>query len=235
VRAAAIVLAGGAGSRAALTGNKVYAPLAGRSVLSYSLQTCQSVTDIEVVVVVVRGEDREAAASALAEARFSKRVIVTEGGSSRTASEIAGLDVLRTAERSALDIIAIHDGARPFAGKRLFGDVITTAADVGGAVPGTPLQTPLFAVTGRATERILPDRLVAVQTPQAFRSTALFAAYEAARTSGLAYADTAEAVERHSDTEIALVPGGASNLKITYADDLVSAEALAPAFAAGCW
>src|SRR6266511_2763753 len=77
--------------------------------------------------------------------------------------------------------------------------------------------------------RLLPgdgERLVSIQTPQAFRAAPLLDAYEAAARDGFAGTDTAACIERYTDLEVAVVPGEPGNLKITFADDLLIAERL---------
>src|SRR6266511_3534577 len=70
------------------------------------------------------------------------------------------------------------------------------------------------------------ERLVSIQTPQAFRAAPLLDAYEAAARDGFAGTDTAACIERYTDLEVAVVPGEPGNLKITFADDLLMAERL---------
>ncbi len=74
-----------------------------------------------------------------------------------------------------------------------------------------------------------PERLVAVQTPQAFRAAPLLAAYEEAARCGFVGTDTASCIERFApDVPIRWVPGHERNIKITYAHDLLVAEHATP-------
>jgi 2-C-methyl-D-erythritol 4-phosphate cytidylyltransferase len=65
-----------------------------------------------------------------------------------------------------------------------------------------------------------------VQTPQAFRAGPLLASHLAAQRDGFEGTDTAACVAAYTDLPVVAVPGEASNLKVTYADDLVLAERL---------
>ena len=66
-----------------------------------------------------------------------------------------------------------------------------------------------------------------MQTPQAFRAAPLLEAYRAARRDGFDGTDTAACLERYRpDVAIVPVPTGPANLKITYAEDLVTASRL---------
>jgi 2-C-methyl-D-erythritol 4-phosphate cytidylyltransferase len=99
--------------------------------------------------------------------------------------------------------------------------VLGAAARVGGAIPVAPLVD-LVAVDGRP----LPQPLVGVQTPQAFRARALLAAHLAAAADGAEATDTAGILMAYADLAIAAVTSSARNLKLTVPDDFVVAEAL---------
>jgi 2-C-methyl-D-erythritol 4-phosphate cytidylyltransferase len=59
-----------------------------------------------------------------------------------------------------------------------------------------------------------------VQTPQAFRALPLLAAYRAADREGFEGTDTSSCVQRFTDVEVHVFPGAATNLKVTFADDV---------------
>ena len=144
------------------------------------------------------------------------------GGASRHESEWQALQVL-AAEIDAgdLDVVAIHDGARPRATAELFEAVIGTAHRVGGALPTAHLP-------GLLTRELveLDGEVVGVQTPQAFQAAPLLAAYRAAAVDGFEGTDTAACVERFSPVRVVAVPSGPLNLKITFAHDVDVAAAL---------
>ncbi len=231
---AAIILAGGSSTRLGSGQNKVFAAVGGRPVLAYSLETCATVNDIVFVVVVVRPAERAIAQRVVDESRLTEPVVLTAGGPSRLDSELAGLDVVRGAPRE-IDVVAIHDGARPFATAEMFEAVIVAARSVGGGVPALSAKEPLFSVADATAVRLEPEQVVAVQTPQAFRRDPLLRAYERARSDGFDAVDTAQTVERYGHIEVAVAAGDRRNLKITYASDLVAAEAMASAWAVGRW
>ena len=228
--AAAVVLAGGSGTRLGAEQNKVYLPLRGRPVLAWSLATFTGMPEVGVVVLVVREPDRELAERLLAEHSGGGIEVVT-GGRTRQESELAALR--RLASRiagGAIDVVLVHDGARPLAGRALASAVLATARAAGGAVPGLwrrDLAT--AAPDGSELTGPAPDGLVAVQTPQGFRAVPLLAAYEEAARRGFAGTDTASCVECFApEVSIRWVPGEDRNIKITYAHDLLVAEHAAP-------
>lgn len=215
-----VVLAAGSGTRVGADVNKVLLPLQGRPLLAWSLATALSVPGVDPVVVVCRPGERPAIAAALAPHVGEREVLLIDGGATRQASEQAALDLLASRVASGeIDVIAIHDGARPLAGTELFERVIAVAREYGGAVPTLELPG-LFPHSH--------SHLVGVQTPQAFRAAPLVAAYAAARVAGFDGTDTAAAFARFAPGAgtIRAVPSGARNLKVTFAEDLPVAEAL---------
>jgi 2-C-methyl-D-erythritol 4-phosphate cytidylyltransferase len=228
VTAAAIVLAGGSGSRFGAASNKVYLPLAGRPTITWSLRVFAAAPGIGPVVLVVREQDRAAAVGAVAAAGADPRgVEVVVGGASRQDSELAGLR--RLAERIAagrVDAVLIHDGARPLVTPELVGRVLRVARETGGAVPGLPRPDLVVAGAGALVAGPAPTGLVAVQTPQGFRAAPLLAAYEAAAAAGFAGTDTASCVARFApDLPVRRVAGEGRNIKVTYPHDLELARA----------
>jgi 2-C-methyl-D-erythritol 4-phosphate cytidylyltransferase len=141
---------------------------------------------------------------------------VVDGGATRHASEWNALLALAAEIRSGeIDVIAIHDGARPLAGRELFARTIEAARERGGAIPVVRLPG-LLALDGRA----LPAELNGVQTPQAFRAPELLAAYTRADADGFDGTDTAACLARYTDLAVAAVPSTPQNLKITFPEDL---------------
>jgi 2-C-methyl-D-erythritol 4-phosphate cytidylyltransferase len=228
--AAAVVLAGGSGTRLGGKRNKVYLPLRGRPVLAWSLATFAAMPEIGVVVLVVREPDRGLAERLLVE-HVEGGVEMVTGGATRQESELAALR--RLAPRivdGAVDAVLVHDGARPLASRELASAVLAAARVTGGAVPGL-WRCDLAAATpdGSGLAGQAPDGLVAVQTPQGFRAPPLLAAYEEAASSGFTGTDTASCMERFApDVPIRWVAGDERNFKITYAHDLLLAEHAAP-------
>lgn len=228
-RTAALVLAGGSGTRTGWRDNKVLVPIAGRSPLQRSLTTLAAVRAVDDVVIVVRAHDRDAVVAA--EMSTPKVRAIVAGGGTRHASEWAGLQAVAPAiAADEIDLVLIHDAARPFARPELITTLVTTARAVGGAVPGLTVEAGVFHC---GADRVAPtpvpvDDLRRVQTPQAFRAAPLLGAYRAAAGSGFDGVDTAACVERFApDLRVVVIPGDPDNIKVTVAFDLAAAEAIA--------
>jgi 2-C-methyl-D-erythritol 4-phosphate cytidylyltransferase len=216
-RTAVVLLAAGSGSRVGAEVNKVLLPLAGRPVLAWSVRTVATLPYVDRVVVVHRPEDAAAVAALAGGARL------IAGGATRHASEWNALQALAAAvDGGEVDVVAIHDTARPLAGADLFDAVVAAAQEHGGAIPVRPQPGLLAATPGTRVD----GPLVAVQTPQAFRAEELVAAYRAAERDGFAGTDTAACVERYTDLTVWGVPSTATNLKITFPEDVALAERL---------
>ncbi len=219
-----MLLAAGSGSRTGHRTNKVFLSLAGRRVFVWSLDATQDIAEIGPVVLVVREDEQEAARQVLAREAPRRGVRVVVGGASRHSSEWSALQALAPEiERGEVDVVIVHDAARPLSGPALFRSVVAAARRHGGAVPGR-LQPALLHREGL---RRRDGDAVAVQTPQAFAAAPLLAAYQAADAEGFDGSDTAASVERFgSGMTIHHVPGTPTNIKITFAEDLFLAEAL---------
>jgi 2-C-methyl-D-erythritol 4-phosphate cytidylyltransferase len=224
--AAAVVLAGGSGSRVGAAGNKVYLPVAGRPLLSWSLAAFAAAPSVSRLVLVAREADLPLAREAAD--RTGSAVEIVPGGATRHGSEWAALSHLAAAIRAGeLTAVAIHDGARPLASCELIEATLAAARMHGAAVPGVPLTDagtvdPAHGVGAEPAGR----RLVRVQTPQAFRAGPLLDAYERAERDGFTGTDTAACVERYAGLRVHCLPGDPRNLKVTYRADLELAAAL---------
>lgn len=223
--AAVVVLAAGAGARVGAGSNKVLLPLGDRPVLAWSVTAALTLADVRRLLVVVRPGEADLVAEALGPHLVDPgpEVGIVEGGASRHASEWSALRALRPEiESGAVDVVAIHDGARPLATPALFDATLAAAREHGGAIPCVRLPG-LLALDGRP----LPAELDGVQTPQAFRAAELLAAYAAADADGFDGTDTAACWSRYTDLPIAAVPSTPRNLKITFPEDLELALRLA--------
>lgn len=223
--AAVVILAAGSGSRVGAGVNKVLLPLDGLPVLAHSLLTVLGLSEVDPVLVVCRAGEEEQVADALGPVLGTREVMLVPGGATRHGSEQAALDVLAPRiESGEVDIVVVHDGARAVATAGLFEQVIAVAGEAGGAVP----TVELVGLLPRDTHDDLPaGDLVGVQTPQAFRAGPLLEAYRSARGDGFDGTDTAACLERYQpDLVIVSVPAGPANLKVTYADDMLTASRL---------
>ncbi len=203
----AIVVAAGSGER--FGGTKQFAHLGGATVLDRAVGVARESCDGVVVVLA-------------ADARWDAPVGVTAttGGATRSDSVRAGLALVP----DDVDVVVVHDAARPLASRRLFHAVVdAVAGGADAAVPALAVVDTLKRIDGehQVVETVPRAGLVAVQTPQAFRASVLRAAHETESVD----TDDAALVEA-AGGKVVVVAGERRNLKLTLPDDLELAQAL---------
>ncbi len=224
--AVGVVLAAGMGTRVGADGNKAYLPLAGRSMVSWSVEAVALSTNIARTVLVFRRGERDLAARTLAAELPHVAVELVEGGDTRHGSEENVLRHLAPdIESGAIDVVLIHDAARPLAAPAMMDTALTTARAFGGAIPVLP-ATDVVKTDAGGELSPAAGTLVRVQTPQAFRAQPLLTAYRLAAGGSFEGTDTASCVQSFTDVEVRVFPGASTNLKVTFASDVRLAERL---------
>jgi 2-C-methyl-D-erythritol 4-phosphate cytidylyltransferase/2-C-methyl-D-erythritol 2,4-cyclodiphosphate synthase len=218
-RIAAVVVAAGRGQRLHAP-EKVLLPLAGRPMLTWSLDALEHAETIGPVVVVAGTHTLDAVSQLVRDEGFTKVRAIVAGGERRQDSVAAGLAALP----EEIEIVVIHDGARPLAEPELFDRCAAAAAESGAAIAATPVADTLKRVTEGAIAGTV-DRagLWAAQTPQAFRLETL----RRAMAAGSAEIVTDEArLCEVAGLLVSVVPASPANLKVTHAEDIPVADAL---------
>ena len=209
---AVIIVAAGRGSRMGGDTPKQWQPLAGRPVLAHALEAFAGLP----VVLVIHPDDR-ARALALA---LAPNVRLVEGGASRDASVLAGLQAL---EGTGAQRVLIHDGARPLVSPALIDRLVVALEAHDGAAPALPVTDALWrGAAGLVSGTVDRAGLYRAQTPQAFRFAPILAAHRAHPGGALDDVEVALA----AGLDVAIVEGDDSNLKLTYPGDFARAEAI---------
>lgn len=148
-------------------------------------------------------------------------VRAVSGGARRQDSVMRGLEALS----EDVEIVLVHDAARPFASTALAESVVEAAVEHGAAVPVVPVpDTTKRVAEGEVRETLDRSELGLAQTPQGFRREILEAAYR--ELSGADVTDDATAVELAGHT-VAAVQGEPGNFKVTMPVDLELASLIA--------
>jgi 2-C-methyl-D-erythritol 4-phosphate cytidylyltransferase len=213
-----ILLAAGAGRRLGGPEPKVLLPIGGRPVLAVAAAAAAASGVGGLVVTFPSGWEGRARACLVG---LEVDVRFVEGGGSRQASVRAALEEVP----ASVDVVAVHDAARPFASPDLFRRVLR-AVERGpdGAVPVLPVADTVLRVRGEVVEGVEPrDDLALGQTPQAFRLAALREAHANAEAVGASFTDDASML-RWAGYEVLVVPGDPDNVKITTLADLAQAD-----------
>jgi 2-C-methyl-D-erythritol 4-phosphate cytidylyltransferase len=216
--AIAIVLAGGRGERLDASLPKGLVPVGGVPIVARAVERVTACTAIGEIVVVAPSGFEEPVEQVV---RPFGAAVVT-GGSSRQASVRAGLEAVDDGAR----VIVCHDSARAFASPGLFTRVIDALDGWDAAIPVVRVVDTVKRVEGQVVKGTEPRSMLALaQTPQAFVTSALIEAHEAAERDGIEETDDAALLER-SGYRIRAIEGEGLNLKITTPEDLRLAEAL---------
>ena len=203
----AVVVAAGSSTRMGM--DKLMLPLDETPVIVYTLRAVQAAPSVGEIILVTR-EDLIVPMSQLCQDyAISKVTKVVRGGASRTQSVRLGtLEVSGDAQ-----VIAIHDGARPFVSAEVIERAVAQAMETGAAAPAVPVKDTIKVAHDGVVEST-PDRacLFAVQTPQVFESSLIKAALQKALDDGLELTDDCAAVERLG-MKVALTRGDERNIK----------------------
>ena len=213
----AVIVAAGSASRMGGI-DKIMAPLGGEPVIKRTVRQFQECEAIREIVVVTRPDLIIPVMDLCHE--FSKVKAVVAGGDSRDASVTMGMNTLS----AKCKLVAVQDGARPFADWQLIDRVVRAANTYGAAAPAIAVKDTVKVVRGGIVKET-PDRsaLKAVQTPQVFDFDLLRGALKKARQDGVTLTDDCSAVE-HMGMSVKIVEGDEKNIKITTPLDLKIAE-----------
>ena len=220
---ASVVLAAGSGTRFGHSMNKVWLQLHGKHIISKSLENSRkSFTNVRSILVI-NPDDEDFAREALTKDGALANTEIVHGGATRHESEYKALQYLRgDIEAGLIDLVLIHDGARPLATPELFQAIAAGARTHGGAIP-------TIALDPHEMDTARDETVARVQTPQGFRAQQLLQAYEKAAVAGFTGTDTAACMEEFfPEVKTVAVPGDIFNIKITYPQDLAIAELLVP-------
>jgi len=223
---AAILVAAGKGVRMGSPQggmDKLFLDLAGRPLVAHTWQRFDNASCVDEIILVVRNGMQPAFADLAAKANFKKTFRIVEGGRERQDSVWNGLGALS----DGMEIVAIHDAARPCVSQELIETTIRLAEETGAAVAAQPVtDTIKESDDGRFVQRTLDrSRLWSVQTPQTFRVEVIRRALAEARRRRLVFTDDTAACELIGQP-VRLVSSAAPNPKVTVPADLPFIESL---------
>lgn len=220
----AVIPAAGAGKRLGLGINKAFAMLRGAPLIVHCLKMLADTQMIKRAVVVLAPGETEEGEKLLRQYSGSYfpslPYTVAAGGKERQDSVANALKTVTETE----GYIAVHDGARPFAGREVFERTLAAAEKYGAAIAAVPVKDTIKAVNAEGLVAATPERstLRAVQTPQIFEVNLLREAYAYLAEHPAAVTDDASVVELFGHC-VATAEGRYENIKITTPEDLALA------------
>ena len=220
-RCSAVIVAAGSSER--MGSDKLTAELGGMPVLARTLRAFEACPLVAEIVVVTRADRIEEIAELCRQFEISKVSKVLAGGATRVESALVGVSEVEP----KLDLIAIHDGARPLVTVELIERTIRAAQAYHAAVPVIPSTDTLKIVDAKGFVAGTVDRASTfrVQTPQVFKAEFIKGALTKAMEKELPLTDDCSAVEMMG-VKTVTVPGDEDNIKLTTPRDMILAEAI---------
>ncbi|HWS87003.1 MAG TPA: 2-C-methyl-D-erythritol 4-phosphate cytidylyltransferase [Pyrinomonadaceae bacterium] len=219
----AIIVAAGRGSRAGGARAKQFREISGIPIIIHTLSRFELCETISAAVVVLPGDacgEFQALAAGHGLRKVSRAVA---GGETRAESVWRGLEAL---PGEGVEVVAVHDGVRPFVTPAEIDRTVREASGHGAALLAAPaVETVKEVEDGRVVRTLERARLWQAQTPQCFRVELLRRAYGQPGALGPDVTDCSALVERLGET-VRVVEGGADNIKITTQRDFAIAEVL---------
>lgn len=212
----AVIVAGGKGLRMGNALAKQFLPLAGKPVLYHTIKAFTNAYP-DVKLVLVLPQDQLSYAQIVLQA-FPDGIDVTivAGGATRFHSVQNGLSVV-----SDDAVVFVHDGVRPLVSAALIQTCYEQALQKGSAIPAIPVADSMRMVDGDNSTPVNREQMRSIQTPQTFRADVLLPAF--AQEYSEAFTDEATVVEAYG-TQVYLIAGEKSNIKLTTPEDMMMAE-----------
>ncbi len=202
--------------------NKILLPIGERLVIGVTMQAFQKCESIGEIIIVARESDIPAIREEADKAGITKLKECTTGGATRQESVINGIRCIS----KGIQLVAIHDGARPLVKPEHIEKVIKDASVFGGATLGVPVKDTIKTVDGGLIIDTPPrSSLYITQTPQIFKRDLYFEGIDFALEHGLDFTDDCQLVEAIGG-KVAMTVGDYTNIKITTPEDIKLAEVL---------
>ena len=217
-----IIVAAGSGTRFGAEKPKQFVEIFGKPLIVHTIERFESCSLIDEIILVLPAEEIENFQKTVEEFNFKKLVKIVAGGQTRAASVAKGLNAI---DKNLAEIVAVHDGARPLVSIEEITKTIEKAREIGAACLVAKVTDTIKEVAnGKIVGTIDRAKLRRALTPQAFQFEILQKAFAQSDLNESA-TDECYLVEKLG-FEIAIVEGGAQNIKITSPEDFILAESL---------
>jgi 2-C-methyl-D-erythritol 4-phosphate cytidylyltransferase len=219
----AIIAAAGQGTRMGGNRAKQFLELAGTPIIIHTLRSFERCESIQEIIIVLPMPDTAGFLAIAEKHRLQKLSKIVPGGTTRAESVLKGLLAVRAA---TAEIIAVHDGVRPFVTADEIARTVKAAEVNQAAILTAPVTDTIKEVRNGIVAKTLPrTALRRALTPQCFRFELLRRAYEQVDVRDPELTDESALVERLG-VKVTIVEGSSRNIKITNQEDLALGEAL---------
>jgi len=212
----ALIVAGGNGTRMESNIPKQFLLLAGKPILMHTIQAFYNCGIYHIILVIPQSQ-LEFWKQLCQTHQFKIVHTLVAGGASRFDSVNNGLQHCNNE-----DLVAIHDGVRPFISKEIILNSFEIASEKGNAVTAVRLKDSIRKVELLSNKNVNRDNYYLIQTPQTFKAKLIKEAY--ALQYHFNFTDDASVLETNGYT-INLIAGDYKNIKITTPEDLIIGEA----------
>jgi len=215
-KAAVVIVCAGKGVR--LGGrDKASLKLEGKPLFCKSAEAFADFARIKQIVLVLQKKNFSLAKKTIK----NKKVLIVQGGKERKDSVFCGLKALN----EDIEVVLIHDGARPFISKQTISKVLKALDTHEAVVCGVRAADTVKLLRGNFIDKTLKrEDIFLAHTPQGFRKDLIFKAYKRFGKRGLT--DDSQFIELMGK-KVKVIEEGSLNLKITYPKDLKLAKAIA--------
>jgi 2-C-methyl-D-erythritol 4-phosphate cytidylyltransferase len=220
MKAIAIIPAAGIGTRMKSASPKQFLTLEGSPIIVHTLRKFVQCKHIHKIIVPLRKSDVAHLESLLEQEQLSNIVQLVPGGAHRQDSVYNGFKEIDDDNA----VVVVHDAVRPFVEVESIEAIIKEASEKGSAILAIPSVDTVKQIERNLVVATLPrDKIVLVQTPQAFRYAILREGFERAKMDHFHATDESSLVERLG-YEVSVLRGSERNIKITKPADLPLAE-----------
>lgn len=217
-----VLPAAGSGKRMGAGQNKLFLELMNKPILIHTLEVFEKDEHCTGIWLAVKPDERDYIQSLITQYEITKVKGLPSGGEERQHSVHSCLK-----EMNEVEIVLVHDAARPFVTQPVINELVQVAYEKGAAIAGVKAKDTMKKVgeNGVIIETVDRDNLWSIQTPQAFRFDLLFEAEDVAEKVGFLGTDEAMLVERLGH-QVFIVESTYDNVKITTKEDLLLGEVI---------
>lgn len=218
-----ILTAGGIGKRISAPIPKQFHTIKGKEIFLFTLERLTNFFMFDVIAITYPAQYYKLIVQLLQRYQF-ENIELIEGGRERFYSVF---NALKNFKIISTDYVFVHDAVRPFFSKDLIVKLYENVLKFNAVAPGIPIKDTLKEIDTEGMIKGTVDRsnIVAIQTPQAFKTSLLFSAFEKAIQEGKVFTDEAGVVENYGH-KVKFIEGEEMNIKITTPYDLLYAEFL---------
>ena len=212
----AIILASGLGKRFSIDQPKQFAKINGKTVFEYSIEAFENCELIDGIIIVIHPQYSDLAGKIIKNSNYTKIIKVVNGGKERKDSSYIGVNAIDEEYAN----VFIHDCARPFVSNDIIERCAKALTEHDAVAPAIPVTDTIIEVKNNILVSV-PERknLNRIQTPQCFRLSLIKKAHELSLNDSN-FTDDCGLILKHNLSDVYVVEGSETNIKITYPDDI---------------